>query len=103
MTGPYIPAQRSATSVTADWRARAACGNADPGLFFPAGTAGQMVVQAERAKRVCGGCQVRAACLDWALANEAHVGVWGGTTEGERRALRARRSPDSVQRAPHQH
>jgi len=103
MTSPYIPAQRGATSVTADWRASAACRHADPGLFFPAGTAGQMAAQVERAKRICGGCPVRAVCLDRAIAAEAQIGVWGGTTEGERRALGARRSPDSVQRAPRQH
>jgi WhiB family transcriptional regulator, redox-sensing transcriptional regulator len=103
MTVPYIPAQRGTVPASADWRDSAACRHADPGLFFPAGTAGQMIVQAERAKRVCAGCPVRAACLGWALTAGAQMGVWGGTTEGERRALRARRSPDSVQRAPGQH
>jgi len=103
MTVPYIPAQRGATVVTADWYAHAACRHADPRLFFPAGDGASEVATTERAKRVCAGCPVRDACLDWALACGAKIGVWGGTTEGERRVLSARRSPSSVQRAQGQH
>ena len=89
MTIPYIPAQRGSAGVTLDWRAYAACRRADPGLFFPSGTDAAALAQADRAKQVCGGCPVRAACLDWALASGLETGVWGGTTVGERRALRA--------------
>ena len=91
MTIPYIPAQRGAARVTLDWRGYAACRRGDPRLFFPAGTDGP--VQANRAKQVCAGCPVQAACLDWALASGQETGVWGGTTEGERRALRGHRVP----------
>lgn len=39
-----------------------------------------------RAKRVCAGCPVRLECLEWAIQwNE--IGVWGGTTEDERRLM----------------
>ena len=61
---------------------------ADPELFFPIGTAGPALLQLERAKQVCAGCQVRISCLDWALATGQDAGVWGGTGEDERRALR---------------
>jgi WhiB family redox-sensing transcriptional regulator len=36
---------------------------------------------------VCHGCDVRISCLEHALASREKVGVWGGTTERERRRL----------------
>jgi len=69
-----------------DWRADAACGNADPDLFFP-DDAKSAAVNLRLAKLICRGCRVSASCLTWALA--AHeAGVWGGMTEEERRRLR---------------
>ncbi len=43
----------------------------------------------ELAERLCGGCPVRAECLELDLrtAGPATVGVWGGLTEDDRRAL----------------
>lgn len=70
-----------------DWRLDAACRFADPDLFFPIGTTGPAVPQVAEARRICHGCPVRAACLDWALRHDQVHGVWGGTTEEERRAL----------------
>ena len=92
MTIPYIPAQRCATPVTGAWRDHAACRDADPVLFFPAGTSAAALAQASRAKRVCEGCPVRVMCLDWALTTGREIGVWGGTVPEERRALRAERA-----------
>lgn len=67
------------------WMARAACLHADPELFFPE----RRDRHAPRAaKAVCGGCPVLRECRDYALADETLVGIWGGTTERERRALR---------------
>ena len=71
-----------------DWRCRAACRDADPELFFPVGTAGPALAQAEEAKRVCRRCPVRADCLRWAVDSGQDAGVWGGTTAEERRVLR---------------
>lgn len=73
-----------------DWRARSACLDENPELFFPVGTTGPAITQVHEAKRICGGCEVRAECLAWALeANQDH-GVWGGLSEEERRSLRRR-------------
>jgi WhiB family redox-sensing transcriptional regulator len=67
---------------------RGACGGVDPELFFPvAKAAGSAVRQAEAAKAVCGRCAVRANCLSYALETRPE-GIWGGTTEEERRAKR---------------
>jgi WhiB family redox-sensing transcriptional regulator len=41
------------------------------------------------AKAICSGCPVRQECLDYALADPSLVGVWSGTDERERRAMRS--------------
>jgi WhiB family redox-sensing transcriptional regulator len=43
----------------------------------------------QRAKAVCVECPVRAECMDYAITNR-EVGVWGGTTESERRRIEDR-------------
>ena len=82
-----------------DWRDDAACLHADPDLFFPIGTAGPALVQIDQAKRICRACPVQAPCLTWALGQGILSGVWGGTTETERRAIRraAARTPRTLQ------
>jgi WhiB family redox-sensing transcriptional regulator len=71
-----------------DWRSKAACLEADPELFFPLTDQGPSLAQAREALEFCGGCQVREACLSWALDQEIGHGVWGGTTEHERRTAK---------------
>lgn len=71
-----------------DWRHRAACLEEDPELFFPIGdmNRGPARLQAEAAKAVCRRCEVVDTCLEWALTT-GQEGVWGATTDHERRAL----------------
>lgn len=69
-----------------NWRDLAACRGMGPKLFFPGH--GEDTSQA---KVVCKGCPVREPCLNDALDNGEHFGVWGGTSERERDAIRARR------------
>lgn len=71
-----------------DWRQRAACRNVEPDLFFPIGSTGPAIGQIEAAKGVCHQCEARLACLEFALATNQEAGVWGGTSEDERRKLR---------------
>jgi len=71
-----------------DWRCRAACRDTDPDLFFPVGTTGQAIDQIDAAKAVCRECPALEPCLDFALATNQEAGVWGGTSEEERRKLR---------------
>lgn len=65
----------------------------DPEDWFPGrGKDGQAATT--RAKAVCADCPIRDACLAYALPIAALVGIWGGTTTGERAALRrSRRLP----------
>jgi WhiB family redox-sensing transcriptional regulator len=72
----------------ADWRQAAACRSTEPDLFFPVGTTGLAVDQIEAAKRVCRTCEVVDTCLDFALATNQESGVWGATSEEERRKIR---------------
>lgn len=71
-----------------DWRDLAACRTADPEAFFPNIAVGPLDTQVAAAKAVCTGCSVAAECLRWALKHGNVEGVWGGTSEDERRAIR---------------
>jgi WhiB family redox-sensing transcriptional regulator len=79
---------RSTAVERTNWRDHAACNRLDPDLFFPVSTSGASLTDIEAAKRVCQRCPVTAPCLRWALALRHVSGIWGGTTEEERRALR---------------
>jgi len=79
-----------ATDMNMDWRHRAACRHVDPELFFPVGNTGPAIAQIEEAKKVCMKCDVREACLQWALESGQDSGVWGGLSEDERRAMKRR-------------
>jgi WhiB family redox-sensing transcriptional regulator len=70
------------------WRLRASCRSTDPDLFFPVGTTGMALEQIDHAKQVCTLCPVQAPCLEFALSSNQDSGVWGGTSEEERRVLR---------------
>ena len=71
-----------------DWRDRAACRDTDPDLFFPVGTTGPAIEQIDAAKAVCLQCEAQAACLEFAITTNQESGIWGGTSEDERRKLR---------------
>jgi WhiB family redox-sensing transcriptional regulator len=71
-----------------DWRDQSACRDTDPDLFFPVGTTGPAIEQIDNAKAVCGQCDVRQSCLEFALTSNQDSGIWGGTSEEERRKLR---------------
>ena len=64
------------------WRKKAACRGLDPEIFYPPSEE-----DAVAAKSVCGACAVRMPCLDFALTNREHDGIWGGATEKERRRI----------------
>jgi WhiB family redox-sensing transcriptional regulator len=64
------------------WRERGACKGLDPQIFYP-----ETDEDADTAKRVCAQCHVQTACLEYALQFREREGVWGGTTERERRRI----------------
>lgn len=72
-----------------DWRAQAVCSKAETAnLFFPVGVTGPAESQIVRAKEICAACPVRSACLEFAISTNQEYGIWGGTSEDERRILR---------------
>jgi WhiB family transcriptional regulator, redox-sensing transcriptional regulator len=77
--------------VMTDWRDRAACCSHDPEKFFPVGQEDSpgYVRQVAKAVEVCTGCTVRVECLDFAMTARGESGIWGGTSDAERRAGRA--------------
>jgi len=85
--------RRSARAERTDWRDDAACRRLGPELFFPISTLGAALPQIQAAKQVCRHCPVRAPRLRWALDTGQDAGIWGGTTEQERRPLRQGPAP----------
>jgi len=71
-----------------DWRDDASCRDTDPDLFFPVGTTGPAIEQIAAAKSVCDTCESKQPCLDFALTTNQDSGIWGGTSEEERRKIR---------------
>jgi WhiB family redox-sensing transcriptional regulator len=70
-----------------DWRTSAACRYVDPDLHFPEFTKPGSRKHFDEAKRVCAGCPVKQACLEWALATGETAGVWGGKSPRERKGM----------------
>ncbi len=66
-----------------DWHGKALCAQTDPEAFFP-----EKGGSTRDAKKICTGCEVRAECLTYALANDERFGIWGGLSERERRRLK---------------
>jgi WhiB family redox-sensing transcriptional regulator len=76
-----------------DWMRDGLCAQTDPDAFFP--NKGETT---QPAKSVCEGCPVRDTCLNYALEHNERFGVWGGTSERERRVLRRQAAAAAVDR-----
>lgn len=59
----------------------------DPDMFFPEPYGKGSGALSARAKDVCKGCPYIQECLIWALERD-EPGVWGGTSENERRRMK---------------
>ena len=66
------------------WDEAALCAQTDPEAFFP-----EKGGSTRDAKKVCASCEVKAACLTYALENDERFGIWGGLSSRERRKIRA--------------
>ena len=71
------------------------CAESDPDAFFPKdyfddenGKSAASSYENERGvKAICGECPLKLDCLTYAIKTGQH-GIWGGTTESERVAIR---------------
>ena len=70
-----------------EWQAKARCSEVDPEICFP-----ERGGSSKAARAVCNKCDVRSQCLEYALNNKEQFGIWGGTSERERRKLRKDRA-----------
>lgn len=66
------------------WVDGALCAQVDVGdIWFP-----ERGESNRAAMRICGLCPVQDSCLEHALAHDERWGVWGGTSEQQRRRMR---------------
>ena len=77
-----IPALEAPVLDERPWAVFSACRETDPGIFFAS------TRDDERAALVvCSTCSVKDDCLGFALETRERFGVWGGTSERERKKL----------------
>ncbi|MFB7798964.1 WhiB family transcriptional regulator [Isoptericola sp. NPDC056134] len=75
-------------TLTYDEESQALCSQTDPEVFYPS-----QGDHADAAKAVCAECPIRMRCLEVAVANREMWGVWGGTSQQERRRMIAGKPP----------
>ena len=75
------------------WQDKASCSGADADLFFP-----ERGASTRQAKAICGECEVRVECLEFALQHSEKFGIWGGLSERERRKIRKQRALEAARR-----
>lgn len=66
------------------WQRHAACVGVDPDAFFPDGPVDSRVLN------ICRTCPVFAECLNHALDDSGLRGIWAGTTDEQRKRMRAK-------------
>jgi WhiB family redox-sensing transcriptional regulator len=105
-TGVRVPGLRrrnkgeqfNSLNMDTEWTKRAACKGMTE-LFIPSKQTywAELEENQRYAKKICADCLVNSECLEYALAHPAkHIeGIWAGTTEKERRALRRQRDYDA--------
>jgi WhiB family redox-sensing transcriptional regulator len=77
----------TANDIQSGWWSQATCQSADPELFFPVSELPASDRNVAEAKAICTPCRVRPQCLAHAMDSGPVHGIWGGTTEKERRLL----------------
>lgn len=90
--GGQAPRLRGIVVHWPDWMNRGLCTIAGihPETFFPPKTDGRNA--GRDARKICADCPVRQTCLEYAIEFPTHLdGIWGGTSEIERRAMRRAR------------
>ena len=78
----YSATTQAPPETTQPWMADGLCRDHAPGMFFPSDGVG-----VDKARRICGECPVKEQCREYALTYRIEHGVWGGTSERERRRI----------------
>ena len=71
------------------WMDDAACASVGGDFWYPEVSKNGAI---NAAIRICQQCPVKAECLDYALDRNERIGIWGGTTVNERKAMRRERA-----------
>lgn len=69
--------------MSLEWMSSALCRQIDLELFFP-----DVGGSSKTARKMCGRCIVKIECLNYALTFPSMIGIWGGTTEKQRKRLK---------------
>ena len=64
------------------WMEDALCAQTDPDIFYP-----EKGGSTAPATSICEGCSVRAQCLEYAITNDIRHGIWGGTSDNDRKRI----------------
>lgn len=83
------------TAPDKSWQALANCLGADPDLFFP-----ERGASTSEAREICRTCMVKEDCLEFAIKYrhdllDTKFGIWGGTSERERRRIIRQRNENN--------
>ncbi len=73
-----------------DWQLMGLCRGNHSHLFFPPSTFERKDERERReirAKAICQVCPVQSSCVEYALDIREPYGIWGGTTETDRKEL----------------
>lgn len=70
------------------------CKGANPDIFYP-----ERGASSNEAKKICMSCSVKEECLEFALETCEEIGIWGGTSEYQRRKIRKERRAQALAEA----
>jgi WhiB family redox-sensing transcriptional regulator len=89
----YETRRAIADTFAPKWQDKASCQDVQDPFYPPLGFERKdaRIKREEKAKAICASCPILKPCLENALAHKEQSGIWGGTTEKERKAILAKR------------
>lgn len=75
--------------MSEEWIEQRECKGADPDIFFVNSDGGDSKAKKVEALKYCDVCSVKEECLNYAMDKNIYVGIYGGMTNKERRALKS--------------
>ncbi len=82
MLGIFNLGYGTAAGEDLSWMEDALCAQTDPDLFYP-----EKGGSTAPATSICRSCPVRAECLEYAVSHDIRHGIWGGTSDNDRKRL----------------
>ncbi len=82
MQGIFNLGYGTADTEDLGWMQEALCAQTDPDIFYP-----EKGGSTAPATSVCNSCSVRGECLEYAVTNDIRHGIWGGTSDNDRKRM----------------